>query len=374
MTSISNNSINSFNQNRNNSSCGSSISIIGESSLNDIEKMNQVDNSFCSHLMKLETLAKLIGVNLLIQKYKFDPKRNWLAHRYSRIMIFLCRVFLLVSLLKEFLGFLFIKQDDHQMMLYFGDFSCIYCFNIDRFIFNIFKVSWGLHSTILYIWITKENGQVRTWLTSFEKYWQDTRFYVNKRLEHESLENIRFGRKCKDLEYALLSDWSINTKPEHISKLIYKHFYVCEMVKQANKHLKFYLFVFYIIFTPHLCLMIYYIIFDSSNFEATQARFAIETIVILCDLFQLYCISVFSAQITLKSHEPYYTMHGVNKFKNLPDNVQLQSTLFMQRISNTVVGLTILDSFVLTGGLISSLLTAIVTYFSVILEICINLH
>ena len=96
------------------------------------------------------------------------------------------------------------------------------------------------------------------------------------------------------------------------------------MVKQANKHLKFYLFVFYIIFTPHLCLMIYYIIFDSSNFEATQARFAIETIVILCDLFQLYCISVFSAQITLKSHEPYYTMHGVNKFKNLPDNVQLQ--------------------------------------------------
>lgn len=208
MTSISNNSYedsgnhrpfvltNSFNQNRNNSSCGSSISIIGESSLNDIEKMNQVDYSFCSHLMKLETLAKLIGVNLLIQKYKFDPKRNWLAHEYSRIMIFLCRVFLLVSLLKEFLGFLFIKQDDHQMMLYFGDFSCIYCFNIDRFIFNIFKVSWGLHSTILYIWITKENGQVRTWLTSFEKYWQDTRFYVNKRLEHESLENIRFGRKC----------------------------------------------------------------------------------------------------------------------------------------------------------------------------------
>lgn len=61
----------------------------------------------------------------------------------------------------------------------------------------------------------------------------------------------------------------------------------------------------------------------------------------------------------------------------------------MQRISNTVVGLTILDSFILTGGLISSvslflflfnfffnffyvyavqLVTAIVTYFSVILE------
>lgn len=101
-------------------------------------------------------------------------------------------------------------------------------------------------------------------------------------------------------------------------------------------------------------------------------------LLILSDFFQVYSVSVLSAQITTKSHEPYYAMHGVNKFENLPENIQLQvkhrpvtisqqsallfliifkcsqSTLFMQRISNTVVGLTILDSFVLTGGLISS--------------------
>ena len=79
--------------------------------------------------------------------------------------------------------------------------------------------------------------------------------------------HIRFDETKKDLEYAILGEFSIHTKPEQISGLITKHYYVCDMVKQANKHLKVYLFIFYMIFAPHLCLMIYQIIF-SSNFTA----------------------------------------------------------------------------------------------------------
>lgn len=134
--------------------------------------------------------------------------------------------------------------------------------------------------------------------------------------------HIRFDETKKDLEYAILSEWSSNTRPEHISGLITKHYYVCDMVKQANKHLKIYLFIFYIIFAPHLCLMIYQIMFSTNS--TTQGKIFMGFLLILSDFFQVYSVSVLSAQITTKSHEPYYAMHGVNKFDNLPENVQLQ--------------------------------------------------
>ncbi|OTF82866.1 hypothetical protein BLA29_006734, partial [Euroglyphus maynei] len=108
----------------------------------------------------------------------------------------------------------------------------------------------------------------------------------------------------------------------------------------------------YIIFAPHICFVFYQLLF-SANYT-TQGRLLLAATLIFGDLFQLYFVSLLSAQITTKAHEPYYVMHGVNKFDNLPESVQLQSTLFMQRISNTTTGLTILDSFVLTGGLMSS--------------------
>lgn len=81
--------------------------------------------------------------------------------------------------------------------------------------------------------------------------------------------HMRFDETKADFDYTILSDWSVYTEPEHISKLIAKHYYVCDMVKQANKHLKIYLFVFYIIFAPHLCFMVYQIIFSSNS--TTQA-------------------------------------------------------------------------------------------------------
>ncbi|XP_027194333.1 uncharacterized protein LOC113789046 [Dermatophagoides pteronyssinus] len=178
--------------------------------------------------------------------------------------------------------------------------------------------------------------------------------------------HIRYDEIKRDLEYAVLSDRASHTKPEQLSGLIIKHYNIGEMVKHANKHLKYYLFVFYIIFAPHICFVFYQILFSSQY--TTEGRLLLAATMIFGDLFQVYCVSVLSAQITTKAHEPYYAMHGVNKFDNLPESVQLQSTLFMQRISNTTTGLTIMDSFVLTGGLISSMLTAIITYFSVILE------
>ena len=134
--------------------------------------------------------------------------------------------------------------------------------------------------------------------------------------------HIRFDETKKDLEYAILSEASSATKPEHISGLITKHYYVCEMVKQANRHLKVYLFIFYTIFAPHLCLMIYQIMFSTN--ATTQGKIFIGFLLILSDFFQVYSVSVLSAQITTKSHEPYYAMHGVNKFDGLPENVQLQ--------------------------------------------------
>lgn len=39
---------------------------------------------------------------------------------------------------------------------------------------------------------------------------------------------------------------------------------------------------------------------------------------------QLYFVSLLSAQITSKFYEPYYAMHGINKFDNIPENIQLQ--------------------------------------------------
>lgn len=75
--------------------------------------------------------------------------------------------------------------------------------------------------------------------------------------------HIRFEEIKDDLEYAILSKQAIFNRPDYLSILIIKHYFVCDMVNQANKHLKIYLFIFYIISVPSVCFILYRIIFST---------------------------------------------------------------------------------------------------------------
>lgn len=82
--------------------------------------------------------------------------------------------------------------------------------------------------------------------------------------------NLRFEDTNDDLNYVIKQS---NTDPRAISKLLVKHYVVCDMVVEANRYLKIYLFHFYATFVPLFCMLIYKLFFTSSPFEVKLLRF-----------------------------------------------------------------------------------------------------
>ncbi len=79
---------------------------------------------------------------------------------------------------------------------------------------------------------------------------------------------IRFSETKSDLEFAIKGEPP--SEPWVISRLLTKHYEVCDMVIEANRFLKNYLFVFYVIFLPHLCFLIYRLFFSPSSIAVSS--------------------------------------------------------------------------------------------------------
>jgi hypothetical protein len=74
---------------------------------------------------------------------------------------------------------------------------------------------------------------------------------------------IRFSETTSDLEFAIKK--TPPSEPWVISLLLTKHYVICDMVIEVNRYLKNYLFVFYVIFLPHLCFLIYRLFFSPAS-------------------------------------------------------------------------------------------------------------
>jgi hypothetical protein len=79
---------------------------------------------------------------------------------------------------------------------------------------------------------------------------------------------IRFRETTSDLEFAIKK--TPPSEPWVISRLLTKHYIVCDMVIEVNRFLKNYLFVFYIIFLPHLCFLIYRLFFSPASIAVSS--------------------------------------------------------------------------------------------------------
>ena len=115
--------------------------------------------------------------------------------------------------------------------------------------------------------------------------------------------------------------------PWIISRLLSKHYTTCDMVIEANRYLKNYLFSFYVTFGPLFCYFIYQIFF-APVFVGVKV---ILGYFVLSISLKLVLISLTSAKITSMAHKPYHIVHGVGKM-TLPEDVQLQVNIY-SRIS-----------------------------------------
>jgi hypothetical protein len=107
--------------------------------------------------------------------------------------------------------------------------------------------------------------------------------------------------------------------PWVISRLLNKHYKVCDMVLEGNRYLKNYLFSFYILFFPLFCFLIYQILFSP---VLIGVKLVLGLFVFMISLM-IFLVSLTTAEITTMAHKPYHIVHGVGRM-SLPEEVQLQ--------------------------------------------------
>lgn len=131
-------------------------------------KENNIKDYFHKYFLQMETWARLICVNLSENQLNNDNNEvdyyNQFKMKKSWFFIIVLRLFLLLYLLKELVlaGIIIINNmngynhinSEKMLMIYMGDFYVFYPFRMDRFAFHALKLSWSIHATIIYCWIT----------------------------------------------------------------------------------------------------------------------------------------------------------------------------------------------------------------------------
>lgn len=131
-------------------------------------KDNDIKDDFHKYFFQMETWARLICVNISENKLNNDNNevdycRHFKMKKYW-FFILVVRSFLLLYLLKELIltGIIIINNingysninSERMFMIYIGDLYGFYPFRTDRFAFHALKLSWSMHATIIYCWIS----------------------------------------------------------------------------------------------------------------------------------------------------------------------------------------------------------------------------
>lgn len=81
----------------------------------------------------------------------------------------------------------------------------------------------------------------------------------------------------------------------------------------------------------------------------------------------MFFFSSFPLLLLFQAHRPYTLLYTMS-LNNLPTEMRIQIGTFLQRLGGPTIGLMCLDLFVVTNGKISSVCTAVLSYFFIIVD------
>ncbi|XP_054166065.1 uncharacterized protein LOC128963578 [Oppia nitens] len=340
-------------------------------------KMWSIMDSVKDQLAKIELWGNKIGVNLVVVS---DKVRN------SSRKTLMCQ--------------LLVDESSNDLLLDFGDLTYFYGTAFKRLYFNLFVISWGLLALFLYLLISGNNNEEQEWITKFEKNWRNTYFRAPKikskvidnfaKCADKATKTVKLAIACYALFIVGLSIYGgiTNFSSFDRSALIYTIWSIVLVIWCAiTSTINLIALGHYYLLTRAIIIRFSevhndfeYGIRNKPQSEPWVLSKLFEKHYLTCDLvkgvvliyiiingLQLLLVSVSSAKITSMAHKPYHVVHGIGKMV-IPENVQNQAQLFVERLSSSSVGMTILDGFVVSGGVLSSILTGIITYFSIIVE------
>lgn len=150
---------------------------------------------------------------------------------------------------------------------------------------------------------------------------------------------------------------------EALAELQTSHYQISEVVFYLNKFWNRVIFTAYLVLIPFACYCIYEAIFKSREavVKTIVLFFGFEAVLILS------LISFSAASIASEAHQLQSTLYTLS-LNNLATSVRMQLATFLQRVNGPLIGLSCLDLFTITNGKISSLFTAVVSYFMIIID------
>jgi hypothetical protein len=105
----------------------------------------------------------------------------------------------------------------------------------------------------------------------------------------------------------------------NLFKLLSKHYKICDMVLLANRHLKFYIISFYVIFLPNVCFLGHHLLFYENDWRV-KGGFALFT---CCSILEVLLVSLSTAKICSEAHRPSHIVHGIG-LRRFPDETRFQ--------------------------------------------------
>ncbi len=93
-----------------------------------------------------------------------------------------------------------------------------------------------------------------------------------------------------------------------IVKLLVKRYKICQMVFQANKHLKNYLLIYHLIFMPNISFLGHQLFFYK-HFWEVKGGFALFA---CCSILEMLLVSLNTAKVCFEAHRPLHTIQGIS--------------------------------------------------------------
>ncbi|XP_067140362.1 high-energy light unresponsive protein 1-like [Centruroides vittatus] len=153
---------------------------------------------------------------------------------------------------------------------------------------------------------------------------------------------------------------SVEEVIKRLEEVMRRHQKICDLIWSMDEFFSVYIFINYLVCIPESCLLLYQF-FIVKNLKEIIGLWAFG------DIMNLTIISLYAASVTISVHDSSDVVHKLLRFE-LPRRHQMQVTLFLEKLNGPNIGLTCLDFFVVTKGVILKVFSAILTYFLLFLQ------
>ncbi|XP_023226706.1 gustatory receptor for sugar taste 64e-like [Centruroides sculpturatus] len=142
-----------------------------------------------------------------------------------------------------------------------------------------------------------------------------------------------------------------------------KHHKMCNVVQAADRLFQSYLFCSYVMFIPETCYGLFQLIFITRG--ATYQLYLGWMVAV--GLATFLSLSLTAASVSGAAHSCQGPIRGLS-VKDLTLDQHVKITMFLERLSGPTIGLSCLDLFVVTKGVVLSVASAVVTYFLIFVQ------